>query len=362
MMQTPRRLGMVMVATALLGAPPAGAQSAAEPFAGKNVTLIIGFGPGGGYDLYARLLARHMPRHLPGTPNMVVSNMPGAASVRAANYVYSVAPSDGTALGIVAQSIGEEQLLGTSGVSYDVTKFNWIGRFAANVEVSYVWHASPIKTIEDLKTTEASFAGTGPSSSTYPRLLNSIAGMKWKVVLGYNTSSVAHIAMERGEVDGATSSLNALKTTLADWLSKKMIRVIVQYAPTRSPELSDVPAVVEFGKEPEDIDVLKFYANSGLVGRSVVAPPGLPLERVNMLRKAFADTMDFIRLKAQGPVLGGTFYSAQIDMPVLYEEPEIISGESGSDGINLYKVKAHLADDTTNGIIPVIVNSLAALP
>jgi tripartite-type tricarboxylate transporter receptor subunit TctC len=276
---------------ALSFVPAVGSAAAQTSLAGKTVTVYVGFGPGGGYDLYARLLARHMPRHLPGTPTMVVANMPGAASVRAANYVYTVAPSDGTALGIVAQSVGEEQLLGMPGVSYDVAKFKWIGRFAANVEVSYVWHASPIKTIEDLKATEASFAGTGPSSITYPRLLNSIAGMKWKVVLGYNTTSAGHIAMERGEVDGATSSLNALKTTLADWLSKKMIRVIVQYAPTRSPELPDVPAVVEFGKGQEDIEVLKFYANSGLVGRSVVAPPRLPPDRVNMLRKAFVDTM-----------------------------------------------------------------------
>lgn len=284
------KISPLLLALSLL---PATADRAAAQasLAGRTVTVYVGFGPGGAYDLYARLLARHMPRHLPGTPNMVVSNMPGAASVRAANYVYSVAPPDGTALGIVAQSIGEEQLLGTPGVSYDVTKFNWIGRFAANVEISYVWHRSPIKTIEDLRTTEASFAGTGPSSITYPRLLNSIAGMKWKVVPGYNTTSAAHIAMERGEVDGATSSLTALKTTMADWVSRKMIRVIVQYAAVRAPELPDVPAVVEFGKGSEDIDVLKFYANSGLVGRSVLAPPGLPPERVDMLRQAFAATM-----------------------------------------------------------------------
>ena len=285
-----RNIGYLILALSLVSAIQSDA-AAQTSLAGKTVTIYVGFGPGGGYDLYARVLARHMSRHLPGAPNIVVSNMPGAASVRAANYVYAVAPPDGTAMGILAQSIGEEQLLGTPGVSYDVSKFNWIGRFAANVEVSYVWHTSPIKTIEDLKTTEASFAGTGPSSITYPQLLNSISGMKWKVVPGYNTTSAGHIAMERGEVDGATSSLNALKTTLADWLSKKMIRVIVQYAPTRSPELLDVPAVVEFGKEQEDIEVLKFYANSGLVGRSVVAPPGMPLDRTNMLRKAFADAV-----------------------------------------------------------------------
>jgi tripartite-type tricarboxylate transporter receptor subunit TctC len=217
--------------------------------------------------------------------------MPGAASVRAANYVYNVAPKDGTALGIVAQSIGEEQLVGTSGVSYDVAKFNWIGRFATNVEVAYVWHASPVKTIEDLKTTEATFAGTGPSSLIYPRLLNSIAGMKWKLVNGYNTTSVAHLAMQRREVDGATSSLNTLKTTQRDWLDGGLIRILVQFALKRSAELSAVPAVVEFGKTQEDKDVLSFYASSGAIGRSVIAPPDMAAERIAMLRAAFDATL-----------------------------------------------------------------------
>jgi tripartite-type tricarboxylate transporter receptor subunit TctC len=275
----------------LLAPASAPAQTAAPSLAGKTVTIYVGYGPGGGYDLYARVLSRHMPRHLPGTPAMVVVNMPGAASVRAANYVYTVVPKDGSAMGIVAQSIGEEQMLGTSGVAYDIAKFNWIGRFAGNVEVSYVWHTSRIKTIDDLRTHEANFAGTGPSSAIYPRLLNAIAGMKWNVVLGYNTTADGHLAMERGEVDGVTSSLNTLKTTQAEWLEKGLIRVLVQYALARSPDLPDVPAVVEFGKRPEDVDVLKFYANSGMVGRAVLAPPGLPAARVEMLRAAFAATL-----------------------------------------------------------------------
>jgi tripartite-type tricarboxylate transporter receptor subunit TctC len=270
---------------------PASAQEAAANLTGKTVTIYIGFGPGGGYDLYGRVLARHLGKHLPGHPTVVVSNMPGAASVRAANYVYAVAPKDGTALGIVAQSVGEEQLVGTSGVSYDVAKFNWIGRFAANVEVAYVWHAAPVKTIEDLKTTEATFAGTGPSSLIYPRLLNSIAGMKWKLVNGYNTTSVAHLAMQRREVDGATSSLNTLKTTQRDWLDNGLIRILVQFALKRNAEMSGIPAVVEFGNTQDDKDVLSFYASSGAVGRAVIAPPDMPPERVAMLRAAFAATL-----------------------------------------------------------------------
>jgi tripartite-type tricarboxylate transporter receptor subunit TctC len=163
-------------------------------FAGRTVTIHIGYGPGGGYDLYGRVLSRHLGRHLPGHPSVVVANMPGAGSIRAANYVYGVAPKDGTALGIVAQSIAEEQLLGTSAVAYDVTRFGFIGRFAANVEVTDAWHTAPVRALDDVRSKQVTVAGTGPSSLIYPRLLNSIAGMRWKVVAGYNTTAEAHLA------------------------------------------------------------------------------------------------------------------------------------------------------------------------
>jgi len=279
-----------------LGSAAAPAQ---EAFTGKTVTIHVGFGPGGGYDLYARVLARHLGRHLPGHPTVVVANMPGAASIRATNYIANVAPRDGTALGIVAQSIAEEQLLGVAGVSYDVTRLAFIGRIAANVEVTYVWHTAAVKTLADLRSTEATLAGTGPSSSIYPHLLNAIAGMKWKVIAGYNTTSAAHLAMQRREVDGATSSLNTLKTTQRDWLDYGLIRILVQLAPQRSPELANVPAVVELAKTSEDRDVLAFYANSGTVGRAVIAPPGLPAERVAMLRAAFDATMKDAEFRAE---------------------------------------------------------------
>src|SRR5215468_8635410 len=147
-----------LVATLTPGPAAAPAQ---EAFTGKTVTIYVGFGPGGGYDLYARVLARHLGRHLPGQPTVVVSNMPGAASVRAANYIANVAPKDGTALGMVAQSIAEEQLLGTAGVSYDVAKLGWIGRIAANIEVAYVWHAAPVKVLNDLRTTKRPLPAPG---------------------------------------------------------------------------------------------------------------------------------------------------------------------------------------------------------
>jgi tripartite-type tricarboxylate transporter receptor subunit TctC len=279
-----------------LGPAPAAAQ---DTFSGKTVTISVGFGPGGGYDLYARVLARHLGRHLPGNPTVVVANMPGAASIRATNYIANVAPKDGSALGMVAQSIAEEQLLGVVGISYDIKRLAFIGRIAANVEVTYVWHTAAVTTLDDLRSTEATLAGTGPSSSIYPRLLNAIAGMKWKVIAGYNTTSAAHLAMQRREVDGATSSLNTLKTTQRDWLDSGLIRILVQLSPRRSAELAQVPAVVELAKTPEDRDVLAFYANSGTVGRAVIAPPGLSAERVAMLRAAFDATMKDAEFRAE---------------------------------------------------------------
>src|SRR5215510_5444605 len=298
--QRPSALPSCLLCQAVLAVALAlGPAAAQESFAGKTVTIAVGFGPGGGYDLYARVLARHLGRHLPGNPTVVVANMPGAASIRAANYIANVASKDGAALGIVAQSIAEEQLLGIAGVSYDVTKLGWVGRIAANVEVSYVWHAAAAKTLDDLRYTETTLAGTGPSSSIYPRLLNAIAGMKWKVIAGYNTTSAAHLAMQRREVDGATSSLNTLKTTQRDWLDNSLIRILVQLAPKRSAELAQVPAVVELANTPEDRDVLAFYANSSAVGRSVIAPPGMPAERMALLRSAFDATMKDSEFRAE---------------------------------------------------------------
>ena len=281
-----------IVVAALMAAAPALAQDMMQNFAGKTVTIYIGYGPGGGYDLYGRVLARHLGNHLPGHPTVVVSNMPGAASIRAANYVYNVAPKDGTALGHRraidrrrAARRHHRRELRRRQVQLDrALRRQYRGRLCL---------ARRRRSRRSRTSRPPRQPSPAPArhQSIYPRLLNSVAGMKWKVVNGYNTTSVAHLAMQRREVDGATSSLNTLKTTQKDWLDQHLIRILVQFAITRSKDLADVPAVVEFGKTQEDKDVLRFYANSGAVGRAVIAPPGMPADRVALLRTAFEATL-----------------------------------------------------------------------
>ena len=262
--------------------------SAQEPFyASKTVTLYVGSGAGGGYDLYGRVVGRHLGRHLPGNPAIAVSNMPGAGSIIMTNFMMAVAPKDGTALGIPMQQIREDQLLGAQGARYDVTKLTWIGRISSNVELSYVWHTVPVQTVYDLEKRETTFAGSGATSIIYPRLLNAMTKEKWKLIPGYITTAPAHLAMERGEVEGASSSLNTLRTATPDWLGRKMVRIIIQYADERHPDLPDVPTPMEVVSTPDDRAAMRFYTNRGSLGRAILAPPGLPPERVAELRAAF---------------------------------------------------------------------------
>jgi tripartite-type tricarboxylate transporter receptor subunit TctC len=269
---------------------PAKRADADELFKGKTVTVYIGTPIAGGYDLYGRLLARHLGRHLPGNPTVIASNMPGGSGINCANFMYAVAPKDGTALAILIQTMGEEQALGTEGVRFDVSRFNWIGRITSNVEMAYVWHTVPTKTIADAKTRETILASAGPSSIIYPLLLNEMIGTRFKLVRGYQGTQNTHLAMQRGEVEGTTSSVNTVKTS-TNWLSSHEINVLVQYAPQRHAELPDVPAVVELAQTADDKALLSFLARASAVGRSFVAPPGMAPEPLAALRAAFDATM-----------------------------------------------------------------------
>ena len=260
-------------------------------FKGKTISVYVGGPAGGGYDLYGRLLARHFRRHLPGTPGVVISNVPGGGGIICENLIYNVAAKDGTALGIIRQSVAEDQAMQVEGLRYDALRFNWIGRIAANVELTYVWHTTQIKTLDDVKTRETLLASVGGSLDSFPLLLNKMIGTRFKIVKGYQATTEAKMAVERGEVDGSYSSVNSMVSIYKDWTVNKLARILVQYGLERHRALPGVPAIVEFAKTAEDRALLEFLASSSAIGRSLLAPPDVPAERVGELRAAFDATM-----------------------------------------------------------------------
>ncbi len=306
------RFAITLIALGALSTPPASAQEPA--FKGRTISLYIGFGGGGSYDFYGHLVARHLGKHLPGAPSVVAQSMPGAGSFKLANFLTSLAPKDGTALGIVSQAIALEELLGSQGVQYHAAEFNWIGRATSVIEIMMTKAASHAKTIEDARQAEVVIGGTGPGSPSegYPKLLNAVAGTRFKIIPGYPASAEVLLAMQRGEVDAAFTSLGSLNVSHRDWLETKAINMLVQGTVARSAELPDVPAVGELGATPLDRALLQLYASSADIGRSIIAPPGMAPERVAMLREAFDATMkdpefraEVLRAQAEFHPLGG---------------------------------------------------------
>jgi len=268
-------------------APRAEAQD--DFFKGRTITIYVGYGSGGGFDLFARFAAHHIGRHIPGEPTVVVQNMPGAGSIRAANFVFNAAPKDGTALGLITPTVALEEALGTAGVKFKAAEFIWIGRVAPLVDLSVTWNTSKVKTIADARLHEAAMAASGPGSTSvvYLNVLNRISGTKFKVITGYSGSTEGMLAMERGETDGAMTSWSTLTVSKADWLKQKKVNILVQYVGQRIPELPDVPTLIDLGKTPEEKQLFALLSSGAEIGRSVMAPPGLPADRAKTLRAAF---------------------------------------------------------------------------
>jgi len=284
-----QKLFLICAIVALSFAGQARSETAEEFFRGKQMSLVIGYNPGGSYDVWSRLAANHLPRFIPGNPVIVAKNMPGVGSVKAANYLYTQAPRDGLTIGMIGQAMALTQALREAGVEYDMRDFSWIGRFTSATELTVVWHTSPVKTIEDAMKRETVLAGTSAGSTTdlFPRVMNRIARTKFKVVKGYAGTSGSNLAMERGEVEGSLDSVDSLIFIRGDWLRDKKVSVLVQYAQKRHPALPDVPAMVEFGKTPDDKRLMMLFGSNAEVGRSLMAPPGVPADRLAALRKAF---------------------------------------------------------------------------
>ena len=288
-----RSLGIALAAVIVLAPSGAAAQSVADFYRGKTVSVILGYPGGGSNGIYARAFARHAGKHIPGNPTVIMRSMPGAGSLVAANHLFNVAPKDGTALGFISATIPLEELLGVGGAKFKSAEFNWIGRITPGVNMTFVKDTSPVKSIQDVYQREVILGASGRSSTVfiYPAVLSNVIGAKFKMVMGYAGSAEAMLAMERGEVEGHSTSLEIVRALHPAWLSDKKITVLVQYALARHPALTDVPASWELGRNPQEQQILKIVANATEVGKMIMAPPGMPADRVQALRRAFDATM-----------------------------------------------------------------------
>jgi len=276
------------------GVAPAAAQSVADFYAGKRINVVIGFGSGGGYDQYARVFARHMGDFIPGKPTLVPQSMPGAGSRKAANWLYNVAPKDGTTLAMLGQNTATDQALKAEGVQFDVRNFFWIGNMVVVNNTLAVWHTSGVKTIEEATKKQLNIGGTGAASPSviYPQVANNLLGTKFKIIAGYPGGGDVNLAMERGELDGrGSNSWASWKSTQADWLRDKKVNILFQVGPAREPDLPDVPLLTELAKTPDQKKVFEVLSADVSVGRPFLTTPGVPATRVAALRKAFDDTI-----------------------------------------------------------------------
>jgi tripartite-type tricarboxylate transporter receptor subunit TctC len=285
-----------LLAGTLLGAlaSPAAADDVADFYRGKRISLIIGYGSGGGYDIYARMLGRFIGEHIPGKPSVVPQNMPGAGSRSAANWLYKIAPKDGTVIATLGQATPTDQALGQPGVQFDARKFNWIGNLAVVNNFMFVWAETGVKTIDDAKKKSLAIGASGASSPSvlYPQVSNNLLGTKFKIVAGYPGGGDINIAVERREVDGRGSdSWASMKSTHPDWIKDHKINILFQVGPKREADLPDVPLWSELGQNDDQRQVLEILSGDAAVGRPILTAPDVPADRVKALRKAFDDTL-----------------------------------------------------------------------
>jgi tripartite-type tricarboxylate transporter receptor subunit TctC len=286
-------VGALFLATA----GSAKAQSVTDFYAGRQAKFYIASAGGGGYDFYARLVGRFLGRHIGGHPLFVMQNMPGAGGVVLANYLYNVAPHDGSEIGMIARGAGTQPLIDPSdkGPRYDATKFNWIGTPQQEVGLLLVRQPSPVHTLADLKTHQVIISATSPVAPTslYPRMLNRLLGTKFKVVEGYKSSQEALLALERGEVEGHSSGSSAapLRERIAPWVKAGTVKIVAQIGLARDPELPDVPLILDLATTPAERQIMEVVFAQQVMAWPVVAPPGVPSERIAALREAFDATM-----------------------------------------------------------------------
>jgi tripartite-type tricarboxylate transporter receptor subunit TctC len=292
-----RLVGSVSVACGIVAAvaiSPARAAGVEDFYKGKTISLIIGYSVGGGYDLYGRLLARHIGKYIPGKPTIVPQNMTGAGSFRAASFLYAAAPKDGTVFGTFGRTIATTPLLAPVSAPLDATKLTWLGSVTNEVSLCVTWHASPVKTWQDAldKPITMGGEGTGADPDVYTLLYKNVFGAKWKLIPGYHGTNDAVLAMERGEVDGLCGlSWSTLKSRHGQWLSNKNVNIINQAALKKQPELPDIPLASDLTQDPEKLQILKLFLATQEIARPFAAPPDIPADRKAALIAAFEQTM-----------------------------------------------------------------------
>jgi tripartite-type tricarboxylate transporter receptor subunit TctC len=271
----------------------ASAQTPEQFYAGKTIDFVIGYPPGGSNDTWARLVTRHLGKHIPGRPSVVPKNTPGAGSFLAVNQIFNVSPKDGTVIGIGSPTMPLDEKLGTQGVRFKTAELNWIGRVDSLINMVFMWQTSPVKTFADALKIETTLSATGVGStvSVYPTVLNNVLGTKFKLIMGYKGSNEAMLAVERGEAEGHSTSWTALKVAHPDWIRENKVAILVQFALKRHAEMPDVPTAVDLARNDEERAILAAVMNAAEVGTAFFTTPAAPDDRLNALRRAFDATM-----------------------------------------------------------------------
>jgi tripartite-type tricarboxylate transporter receptor subunit TctC len=277
---------------AALAASSAAAESVEAFYKGKTITAIVGNSAGGGYDVITRLLVRHLPRHIPGEPRIIVQNMPAASGIAAMNHTYTIAPRDGTVFSAVVNNMPYEPLFGGKAARFDVFKMNWMGSISNQINVCLAWHTSGFRSLEDVMQRPMRVSASGATGwrSFLPKLFNGVAGTRFEVINGY-TSPGSMLAIEQGEVDGICANYETVKANHRNWINQRKIRILAQFGLTPLAELGQVPIGLERVEDPLDRQAVSLFLSQQEFGRPYVMPPDVPQERVAAIRKAFEATL-----------------------------------------------------------------------
>ena len=303
-MALPRRGACARTAAFLLAMASCSAvraqQTALDFFKGKTITIVTSTGPGGGYDLNARLIARFMPRYIPGVASVVVQNMPGGGNLRAANYMFEVAPKDGTIIGVVENGIPLKQVLEPTNMRFDVARFNWLGSTGGHNEAIMALSSSGVQTIDDLRNKEVVLGGTGASSTLvmYPAAMNNVLGTKFKIVTGYTSSTEIYLAMDRSEVVARSGTIASLYNWHSDWVALGKIKILTQIGLRPDATMPGIPLMMDLATKEDDKRVLGLISSPAALGNPYYAPPGVPADRLALLSTALASTLkdpDFLK-------------------------------------------------------------------